>query len=362
MRHPTLSGIARHCGWIVALSLTWLGLSLIGARADGRSAESRQYLGETSGTRLHSSRPRAQAFADSDAPRWLRSALAKQSLTIQDDPCKRRETLIFQHKREPTFVAATWSCGSVYDGYLSIHRVRGGNRLELVYSLQGGELTIVEPSGRDVIPDHAALLFVDEASGGSGYEGYRHHILRLAGDVEDITPPLRTVWSELMDDKLVVMSADDRWANFFYGCGQCGPLIPVISVWMNGHFRESCRIHPEIIEARLNNYIRDAAEAEANGAFILDVAELKLNVALLLLQLGRGADGRAAFDSLLAWLGQKAAEDGTNADWPKRIEAALGSTVAEASQPTELQCPLTAARGKGSHPGFEERVNRFRPK
>jgi hypothetical protein len=47
MLSPTLFGIIRHGGGIIALSLlAWLGLSLIGARADGRSAESLQYLGE----------------------------------------------------------------------------------------------------------------------------------------------------------------------------------------------------------------------------------------------------------------------------------------------------------------------------
>lgn len=349
------------------LILASLWGAVTATHASARDPEEFQYLGETSGTAIRTSVATRQTVADESLPPWLKSALAEQIVTLHDTPCQRRQNLVFQQSGRPTFVATTWSCGDVYRGYLTIHRVSDGNRLSLESSRDGGKFTIVEPSGSEVLPNDAAALFVDEASGGSGYEGYRQHIFRLASKVEDVTPPLRTVWAENIEGKLLVMSSDDRWANFFSGCGQCGPLIPVISVWKDGHLGPACRQYPSLIEARLRDFSQYAAAAEAKGAPPLQVAEYKLNIALLLLQLGRGAEGRAAYESTLVWLQQKGAETGMEADrsrrdWSKRLEDALGPTIAEASQLTDQQCPLTAAHGSDNHPGYKARVDSFRPK
>lgn len=349
------------------LILTSLWFAAMATDVSARSQEELQYLGETSGTATVASVAKRHTIPDAALPQWLRSALAKQSGTLYGAACERRQNLVFQRNEIPAFVATAWSCGDDYRGLLTIHRVLRGNGLRLEVRGEGGKFTIVEPSGSVVLPNDAISLFVDEASGGSGYEGYQQHIFRLADTVEDITPPLRTIWAETIDGTLQVMSSDDRWANFFSGCGQCGPLIPVISAWKDGHFSPACRQHPVVIETRLRNYTQYAAEAEARGEFALKVAEYRLNVALLLLQLGRGAEGRAAYENTLAWLRLKSAERGAEADWPrrdwpKRIEEALGTTIAEASLLSDEQCPLTAAHGNGGHPGYKERVDRFRPK
>lgn len=348
------------------LTLTSLWLAAAVTDASARSQEELQYLGETSGTATGSLVAKRHTIADDALPQWLKSTLDKQAVTLHETACKRRQNLVFQQNGKPSFVAATWSCGDDYRGYLTIHRVSGGNRLNLVSSREGGKFTIVEPSGSESLSTDTAMLFVDEASGGSGYEGYQQHIFQLTSTVKEVTPPLRTVWAESLEGKLLVMSSDDRWANFFSGCGQCGPLIPVISVWKDEKFGPACRQYPGVIEARLRDYSQYATDAEAKGAPPLQVAEYKLNVALLLLQLGRGAEGLAAYESTLAWLQQKSMET-SNAigrplsDWPNRIENALGTTIAKASQLTEQQCPLTAAHSNDSHPGYKARVDSFRP-
>lgn len=351
----------------IILVLASLWGTAIATHASARDPEELQYLGETSGSAIRALVVKRQGVADEALPQWLKSTLAEQTATLHDTPCQRRQNLVFQQSEKMAFVATTWSCGDDYRGYLTIHRISDGSLPTLESSREGGKFTIVEPSGSDVLHNDAAVLFVDEASGGSGYEGYRQHIFRLAQKVEDVTPPLRTVWAESIEGKLLVMSSDDRWANFFSGCGQCGPLIPVISVWKDGRFGPACRQYPALIEARLRDFSQYAGDAVAKGAPPLQVAEYKLNIALLLLQLGRGEEGRAAYESTLAWLQQKRERIGMEADrprrdWSKRLEDVLGPTIAEASQLTDQQCPLTAAHGSDNHPGYKARVDSFRPK
>lgn len=339
--------------FIGAVALCW---AIVGSSALARSPQEMQYLGETTGTEISESRSRPHALPPSQWPEELRDALKAFEIEAGRTGCTRRNALAVLRNGAFNVLASTWRCQS---GQLfTLHRLKNG-KLDLVRRLQESYVTLVEPSGMDAFPDHAPALFVDVGSGGSGYEGYGQHVFRVeANGVKEVTPALRTPWVDMVDGSLVAVSSDDRWGNFFRTCGQCGPHLPVLQEWRDGAFRAACKSHPALIEQRIALEDEVAAKAESEGNE-LGAIESRLEKALLLLQMGRGGEGRAEYESILARL-ERSHDPKIRANWLKAVQDAFTDVVAQAADPTDAQCPLTDAKGPGGHPGAKARADHFR--
>lgn len=339
--------------FIGAMALYW---AIVGGSALARSPQEMQYLGETTGAEISESRSRPHALLPSQWPEELRNALKAFEGEAGRSGCVLRNALAIQRDGAFSVLASTWGCQS---GQLfTLHRLRNG-KLDLVRRLHESSVTLVEPSGMDVFPDRVPALFVDVGSGGSGYEGYGQHVFRVeATGIKEVTPALRTPWVDVVDGSLVAVSSDDRWGNFFRTCGQCGPHLPVIQEWRDGAFRPACKSRPVLIERRIVLEDEVAAKAESEGDE-LGVVESRLGKALLFLQMGRGGEGRAAYEDVLARL-QHSHDPKIGAKWLKAVQDAFTDVVAQAAKPTDAQCPLTDAKGAGGHPGAKARADHFR--
>ena len=339
--------------FIGTVALCW---AIIGGSALARSPQEMQYLGETTGTEISESLSRPHALLPSQWPEELRNALKAFEGEARRNGCVLRNALAVQRDGGFSVLASTWGCQS---GQLfTLHRLRNG-KLDLVRRLQEVSVTLVEPSGMDVFPDHVPALFVDVGSGGSGTEGYGQHVFRVeANGIKEVTPALRTPWADMVDGSLVAVSSDDRWGNFFRTCGQCGPHLPVIQEWRDGAFRPACKSRPALIERRIALEDEAAAKAESEGNE-LGAIESRLGKALLLLQMGRAGEGRAAYEDVLARL-EHSHDPKIGATWLKTVQDAFTDVVAQAANPTDAQCPLTDAKGAGGHPGAKARADHFR--
>lgn len=221
-------------------------------------------------------------------------------------------------------------------------------------------MTIVAPSGHDVFADGSAALFVDEGSGGSGYDGYSQHIFRLDQGVEEISLPFRTAWADMVDGRLVAMSSDDRWAGYFFGCGQCGPHIPVVSVWEKDRFVPACRQYSGFIESRLRDFLAEVDRRfreKESGDFIADAI---LNAALLHLQAGHGSVGRKWLDNLEEAIKRGVGNGVLNESRLQHFREDFRAIGSEAAASRE-ECPLSSSgRPVGRHPGTDDRNDYFR--
>ncbi|MBI2241139.1 MAG: hypothetical protein HYU59_10100 [Magnetospirillum gryphiswaldense] len=321
-----------------------------------RSPDDLLVLGYTTGTEADMSLPRPHVLAETLWPRSLLTAFhdVEKTLGTQDN-CSRRKAMAFHGGR---FLASDWACD---DGQLFILYRLSNGRLKPLVTVKDFHVALVEPSGMDVFPDHVPAVFVDVGSGGSGFEGYGQQVFRIeAGGVRDVTPAWRTVWVDLVDGRLVAMSSDDRWANFFRGCGQCPPFIPIVQEWRGGAFRMACKRLPALIDERAADYERMAVDEE-NRVQQLNIVEARLNKTLLLLQAGRGVEGLAEFEAVTALL-QRNIDPQIVDFWQFLIRSTFTDVVARAALPSAAQCPLSATPAAGYSPGLEARAQRFRPK
>src|SRR3982751_4878682 len=88
-------------------------------------------------------------------------------------------------------------------------------------------------------------------------------MLRLAPKPGNVAPPgLRvTAIEERKEGGATVVGQDDRWANFFFGCGSCGPNVLTFVTLNRGKYSGACRDHKDAYAASirscehvLNNY------------------------------------------------------------------------------------------------------------
>lgn len=316
-----------------------------------RSVDDLQILSYTTGVKLDAALVRPHVLAE---PQWspvLRAAVIRLEKQLGGaEGCTRRDVLAFHGGR---FLASTWVCE--VNQVFAMHRLSQG-RLTPILRLQDDRVSMVEPSGLDVFPDHVPAVFVDVGSGGSGYDGYAQHVFRIESHgVKEVTPDLRTPWVDVVDGRLMAMSSDDRWASFVIGCGQCGPFVPVVQEWRDGAFRTACKTWPKLILDRLDAQDRFIALAEQEN-FPLRVMDERLKKALLLLQLGRGAEGGALFDEVMTRLRNEQKQELVAQD--PRFQRAFTDHVAAAAKNTAAQCPLSESRSMGASPGLTGQVDR----
>lgn len=350
---------------------------LVAGVASARTDKQRQYLGLTTGTEVPSWAKRAQTLARAEIPAD-RQGITTPGPAHRGD--KRTQILVYQREGRPGYVVAAWRNDEEWSDYegstVTVDRVTDAGDLKRVAAIeiQAPCIKIVEPSGEDVFPDHVPALFVDELSLGSGFEGYTQHIIRLGDTVAEVAPPLRTAWAEYDHGKLLAMSSDDSWGNFFLTCGQCGPLVPVISEWRDGAFHSACKDHQVLIRKRLASFRRDLRHDQGNGSYYY--ADNLLNQTLLLLQLGRTSEARKTYQVLqrlmrtelsppMQMTGSvpKAGGEGTDPDWSQALGHAVTPLFTVMAAYEKYPCPLSAAASVlmvEGHPGAEIRANSFR--
>lgn len=345
------------------LSLLFPAILMLSNTAWARTLEQHQYLGETTGTEVVTWAALPQTLGKNQlSEEQIKALTPVLNITITKPESHHfviQSLLVFQQNGRPTFVAASWTNHHL-NGKLTIDRVTPDNGLERVITEEGAIYEITEPSGQDVFPDHVPALFVDEASGGSGHEGYTQHLYRLDKEVVEVTPPLRTAWIEQREGELMAMSSDDRWGNFFLSCGQCGPLIPVISVWKDGKFHAACRQHPDLIRQRIANGLAQAKKEIAAGDEApspLYAADALLSVTLLHLQLGEVGQAKKTYGQLLTLV--RTSPLLQNDSWAKNLKESVEPFFAEAKGNASHACPLLSSDGKGGHRGEEIRANAF---
>lgn len=342
-----------------------LGTAILLAAPPAHARDLRELLslGQNTGIRVDAAVPRPGAYSQAEEPPWLMKALTRQH-PKRHAPAQR---LVFRRAGKPTYAAAVWTGEWPANSKFVLYRIAAASQphLQPVLELAEHRLAIVEPSGQDVHGDRTPVLFLEQGSGGSGYEGYRLHIFRLEDEVRDVTPPLRTVWAEDIDGDGVVevASSDDRWANFFHGCGQCGPLIPVISMWRDGAYRPACRDKPEFIAesiAILKKWLQEP-EQMLLGEFEATAWE---EIALLHLQAGHSAEAKAVHEEFLGLLSRARGEAQTEsraktlAIIEARARQGISPVIDKGETFATAQCPLLEAEGGGHH-GWHDRLRRF---
>lgn len=363
-------------GWRTGGLFLSIFLLLAGA-ASARTEKQRQYLGQTTGTEMPSWAKRAQTLARAEIPAD-RQGITTPGPAHRGD--KQTQILVYQREGRPSYVVAAWRNDEEWSDYegstVTVDRVTDAGDLKRAAAIEIGAdfINIVEPSGEDVFPDHVPALFVDGSSLSSGFYNYAQHIIRLGDTVQEVTPPLRTAWAEYDHGKLLAMSSDDSWGNFFLSCGQCGPLVPVISEWRDGAFHPACKDHQVLIRKRLASFRRDLRHDQGNGPYY--DADNLLNQTLLLLQLGRTDEARKTYQALQRLArtklsrpsqaaGSASEVDGesTDPDWSKVLDQAITPLFAAMDEYEKYPCPLSAAASAleaGGHPGAEIRANSFR--
>ena len=343
------------------LFLLFPAIMILSTAAWARSEEEHHYLGETTGTKVAAWAALPQTLGKSQLSEEQIRALTPVLRDKDKRGYKIESLLVFQQDGVPTYVVASWGNHHL-DGKLTIDRITPQNGLERLITEEGAMYKIAEPSGQDVFPDHVPALFIDEASGGSGHEGYTQHLYRLDKEVVEVTPPLRTPWIEQREGELMAMSSDDRWGNYFLTCGQCGPLIPVISVWKDGAFHPDCRQHPALIRKMIAADLARAKKELAAGDEApspLYAADALLSVTLLHLQLGEVRQAKQTSGRLLTLV--RSSPLLRDHDWENGLEEeAVKPFFAEVKRKSSRACPLFSSVGKGGHPGAEERANAFR--
>ncbi len=339
---------------LIAASVINMTIGSVSVSAATRTEQEQEYLGDITGVHTPSWAKRVHTLSHAEIPAD-RADVAHPSPPHDGDQLK--QIIVYQRKGQPSYVVAAWRGN--YGGLVSIDKVTKEGKLERAASLGDGEMVaIVDPSGQDVFPDHVPALFLDDASLGSSYQGYRHHILRLGDKVEDVTPPLRTLWADLHKGTLTAMSSDDRWGHFFLPCGQCGPLVPVISEWRDGRFHPVCNKYQEFLHAHLKLARKQASKTDD---VIYNTADALLNATLLQLQLGQPKQARVSYQKLKGLLGSANTPANENREI-RELDQSVTPLFAAVDKYQSTPCPLSAAAdaiGANAHPAEKDRVDFF---
>lgn len=322
-----------------------LALLLLPSSGMARAPEQRHFLGETSGTPVDTSAARALAYG-AEEPAWVASTLDKLTANRPAGYAVVQH-LLFRRHGAPTFLAVVWQRNSLFDRRFALYRIDGTAppRLTMVRSLDGAHLQMVEPTGHDIHADGVATLFLEEGSGGTSLYGYRLHAFKLARNSIDISPPYRPIMAEDLDGdgSWEIVASDDRWANVFFPCGQCGPLVPVVYAWHDGKYRMACDRHKALVRSRLQLF----NEPEAFASWPLrDQTQLDMERALLHLQDQDSSAAQRLYDRAMARLRQ-AGED--ERPLREQAEAGFGALIQAAPALARRTCPVQAGEGGGHH-------------
>lgn len=360
------------------------------APAQARDPASFQYLGETGGDAADPQGGPDTPFLvpQSHWPDWI-AGLTDRLRQAQPEGSRLAQQLLFRAGADyPARLALVWDRrnrkdrmpddGMVFELY---DLVVGDDGTVTETKRLGAEdwlVKLVAPSGGDPFGTGKPLLFIEFGSGGTGYTGYELSLLALGAEIDEIDPRDRgrmILAGDLQrDGRFALVSSNDRWGNYFRGCGQCGPLVPVVSVWRDGGFAEACRDFQVYYEARMDfsyRAMRNGRERASLETFFENRATLVLN----LLQAGRLEEAAYEYglmideaDGVRQQLGEANADvpqyrhdlDVEAAAWRQRLQADFEPLFRNAGMAADRACPLQAHDGPARSYGFEARLNRAR--
>ena len=181
-------------------------------------------------------------------PNWLPGVLKKLE-TAQANKFRIHQHALFKVGDSPRFLAIVWLDRQEGSRWFQIFRVEigpaGKVRMAIQFEDKKELLEIVVLTGTWKDGDGMPSVVLWQGSGGSGYRGYTIRILKLSAGVEDVTPKAlgRPIRVEDLDgdSRFELISSDDRWANFYYGCGACGPRVPIVLERVSDGFQPACR-------------------------------------------------------------------------------------------------------------------------
>ncbi len=277
-----------------------------------RSPERMHYLGENSGDEVDMQGKARQPFVidRADWPRWGEAAIRwglPKGARLQGF------LMLGHNKQKPSHLLLRYTTAPVevrYDPekermifYRFDYTERGRPpRLREIERQKLEYYDLVEPSGGDPFGIGHPTLFLDFGAGGTFYGGYRTDILVLDDALYDFTPEGfgRVVLADdiLADGRFAVVASDDRWGNYFLGCGQCGPLVPVVVVWRDNDWQEACREFIPYYEQRMVFY-RERPGKDDGPVRLPRFLHWRTNLLLNLLQIGRVDEAQAVYDAML---------------------------------------------------------------
>ncbi len=336
---------------IIALTLSLLVYAVPALAAEpqqpSRTPTQLQYLGENTGRSVADAGLAPYRLALHDLPR--RAGLLRQSLWAEQPKGTRiGQQAWFQRNGRLTHLAILWDLSDAIwpeqgenrlERLLVLHRLSDDGvavRAEKLIQATDEHIRIVEPSGSDPFDEGVGLLFLDFGSGGSDASGYQMAILRLDDQLSDATPSGygRVVLADYLppQGQFAVVAADDRWRGYGLGCGQCGPIVPVVLVRRQGQYEEACAAFPAYYQTRIGfsqERVSDGSERRSLGDFFDNQVKLILYYA----QIGRLVEAQAHYRAL-----------------PKESEAVIAASIrdgrlslAEADRRQQQRTDLLAA-------------------
>lgn len=358
-----------------ALSLFVLGIGTL--PADARDRESLQYLDSTDGDKisLNDRHRRALAYSVNERPPWLKRVVAK--LQARRGPnAELTQLVLFKQHGKPTYLVLGWlnDKGSIFRT-VEIHRIKliapQKVILQGIWEAREWLVHIVEPTGHDVYGDGLPTVFIEIGSGGSDYSGYRLLVLRLGRTLRSLEPvgyQLRPIIAAdlLGDGRHALVASDDRWAQYFYGCGACGPFVPTVFVWRKGSYRPACKDFRRYFRERIaliKPYMKEPAGEDASYTSWKNV-EYETDIILSLIQMGRVDEGIARYHAMIERARSNDAPGHVEPYFdPETVEDVardIGPAIEAATLHSTAACPLLETPSEGAHPGWGERVRRIR--
>ena len=321
------------------------------------------------------------AYSPANEPAWLDRILR---LLAKRKNLRLEQHMLFRRNGRPTFLALVWtsktSFGSAYGSVFDLHKVRvvsdNDVRLKFVRTYRDELVSIERLSGHDLAGDGVPFLFINHGSGGSGYFGYGMRVYKLTRNSVDVTPDWAGRTEKVVplpgDEKVALVVSDDRWANFFSGCGQCGPFFDVVMVWTRKGFAPDCQDHPKHYEEtmrRIEEYRAERAQKRQQdpGPFgsvesLTDFLDNEISLAFNLIQMGRIEEGRARYETALTEARNRGALGWGMSE--KRLKEWLAAVrrnfFPAAAARGDIGCPLMAFGGSTEHIGYRQRIEHFR--
>lgn len=310
-------------------------------------------------------------FSQKNQPKWLGRILNKLRSAHPGQILSQHA--LFNFGGQPKYLAVIWlkriGWGELFQLYRV--RVRSANdvRLSGLIERRDSLLSFNQATGRWRDLDGSPLIVLEHGSGGTSWLGYWMEILTLNGGVHDITPhglgrPIRIQdWNH--DGMWELVTSDDRWANFYFGCGPCGPFVPIVLKRTPTGFRPACREHAAYIRDRAKLYEGWLAKVKEEHSWVY--FQYAANEMLSRLQVG---DLRAAhrifrdLTKISRWEKRQTPLTIDDLDATRKFaemtNQTFGPIVKQVSNLKNANCLVSAIEAEQKHPDLEERINRFR--
>ena len=330
------------------------------------------------------------AYSAVEEPKWLDRVLKK---LVDTKPWPIKQRMLFKDiKGRPTFLAVVRSAISrdfpkrEAEQVFELYKVRviteGNVRLTFHREVRDRYLKIDARSGFDIAGDGRPFLFLHYGHGGSDASNYGARVYTLERSLIDRTPDwagrtARVTGPTKSDSPLLVVS-DDRWANFFHGCGACGPRAIVLMKWNRSTFRPVCRENRDYYLKVIADFWKvdpdklddDFFERLANKpthefAPFLFYMQDTMDIVLRLLQIGQFEKANKVYETAVAYARKNSRQDASTvafaAEWLDSTEKHFRPVmIAAATEGRNLACPVMAYEGGAPNDGFQERVEYFR--